>query len=83
MAYDNKYQVQFEVNTISLENNASKEQKENKDDKVEQDENANVIRDKKLQHHINKYNLERKNIDEPITKEDLLQVKSLIYRLKT
>lgn len=59
MAYDNKYQVQFEVNTMSLENNTLEEQKENKDDKVEQDENANVIRDKKLQQHINKYSLGR------------------------
>jgi LPXTG-motif cell wall-anchored protein len=78
MAYDNKYQVQFEVNTMSLENNTLEEQKENKDDKVEQDENANVIRDKKLQQHINKYSLGRGNLDDPITKEDLLQVKSLI-----
>ncbi len=77
MAYDNKYQVQFEVNTMSLENNTLEEQKENKDDKVEQDENANVIRDKKLQQHINKYSLGRGNLDDPITKEDLLQVKSL------
>ncbi|TKI39498.1 leucine-rich repeat domain-containing protein, partial [Bacillus mycoides] len=77
MAYDNKYQVQFEVNTMSLENNTLEEQKENKDDKVERDENANVIRDKKLQQHINKYGLGRENLDDPITKEDLLQVKSL------
>ncbi|MGE1125827.1 leucine-rich repeat domain-containing protein, partial [Bacillus wiedmannii] len=77
MAYDNKYQVQFEVNTMSLENNTLEEQKENKDDKVERDENANVIRDKKLQQHINKYGLGRENFDDPITKKDLLQVKSL------
>ncbi|WJE35352.1 leucine-rich repeat domain-containing protein [Bacillus mycoides] len=78
MAYDNKYQVQFEVNALNLENNVPEEQKENKENKVEQqDESANVIVDKKLQQHINKYNLERENINEPITKEDLLQIKTL------
>ncbi|QWG54407.1 internalin [Bacillus mycoides] len=78
MAYDNKYQVQFEVNALNLENNVPKDQKENKEDKVDQqDESANVIVDKKLQQHINKNNLERKNINEPITKEDLLQIKTL------
>ncbi len=79
MAYDNKYQVQFEVNTLNLENNVPEKQKENKEDKVEQqDESGNVIVDKQLQRHINKYNLHRENLNTPITKEDLLKVKSLI-----
>ncbi|MGH1057714.1 NEAT domain-containing protein [Bacillus paranthracis] len=79
MAYDNKYQVQFEVNTLNLENNVPEAQKENKEDKVDQqDENGNVILDRQLQKHINKYNLNRENLDTPITKEDLLKVKSLI-----
>ncbi|MDA2158009.1 NEAT domain-containing protein [Bacillus cereus group sp. Bc253] len=79
MAYDNKYQVQFEVNTLNLENNVPEAQKENKEDKVDQqDENGNVILDKQFQKHINKYNLNRENLDTPITKEDLLKVKSLI-----
>ncbi|WP_433775512.1 leucine-rich repeat domain-containing protein, partial [Bacillus wiedmannii] len=78
MGYNNKYQVQFEVNTLNLENNVPEKKKENKEDKVEQQEKvANVIVDKKLQQHINKYNLERKNINEPITKEDLLKIKTL------
>ncbi|MEB2587963.1 NEAT domain-containing protein [Bacillus cereus] len=77
MAYDNKYQVQFEVNTLNLENNVPEKQKENKEDKVDQ-QDANVIVDKQLQRHINKYNLNRENLDTPITKEDLLKVKSLI-----
>ncbi|PFA80014.1 NEAT domain-containing protein [Bacillus cereus] len=76
MAYDNKYQVQFEVNTLNLENNVPEKQKENKEE--QQDENGNVILDKQLQRHINKYNLNRENLDTPITKEDLLKVKSLI-----
>ncbi|HFJ9447179.1 leucine-rich repeat domain-containing protein [Bacillus tropicus] len=78
MAYDNKYQVQFEVNTLNLENNVPEEQKENKEDKADQqDENGNVILDKQLQRYINKYNLDRDNIDAPITKKDLLQIKTL------
>ncbi len=77
MAYDNKYQVQFEVNTLNLENNVPEEQKENKEDKVDQ-QDENVIVDKQLQRHINKYNLNRENLNTPITKEDLLKVKSLI-----
>ncbi|PGA11061.1 leucine-rich repeat domain-containing protein [Bacillus mycoides] len=76
MAYDNKYQVQFEVNALNLENNVPKDQKENKEDTVDQ-QDGNVIVDKQLQMHINKYSLERKNINEPITKEDLLQIKIL------
>ncbi|MBG9630566.1 internalin [Bacillus thuringiensis] len=79
MAYDNKYQVQFEVNTLNLEKNVPEKQKENKEDKVDQQDGiGNVIVDKELQRHINKYNLNRENLDTPITKEDLLKVKSLI-----
>ncbi|MEC3466478.1 NEAT domain-containing protein [Bacillus tropicus] len=77
MAYDNKYQVQFEVNTLNLDKDVPEEQKENKEDKVDQ-QDANVIVDKQLQRHINKYNLNRENLNTPITKEDLLKVKSLI-----
>ncbi|MES5942102.1 MULTISPECIES: leucine-rich repeat domain-containing protein [unclassified Bacillus cereus group] len=77
MAYDNKYQVQFEVHALNLENNVPEEQKENNEDKVDQ-QDANVIVDKQLQRHINKYNLNRENLNTPITKEDLLKVKSLI-----
>ncbi|MDF9530778.1 leucine-rich repeat domain-containing protein [Bacillus cereus] len=75
MAYDNKYQVQFEVNTLNLENNVPEKQKENKEEK--QDENGNVILDKQLQKYINKYNLDRDNVDAPITKKDLLKIKKL------
>ncbi|MEB8733061.1 NEAT domain-containing protein [Bacillus cereus] len=75
MAYDNKYQVQFEVNTLNLENKVPEKQKENKEE--QQDENGNVILDKQLQKYINKYNLDRDNVDAPITKKDLLQIKTL------
>ncbi|MGN4544253.1 leucine-rich repeat domain-containing protein [Bacillus cereus group sp. MYBK95-2] len=75
MSYDNKYQVQFEVNTLNLENNVPEKQKKNKEE--QQDENGNVILDKQLQKYINKYNLNRDNVDAPITKKDLLQIKTL------
>ncbi|MGG0074706.1 NEAT domain-containing protein [Bacillus wiedmannii] len=74
MAYDNKYQVQFEVNALNLENNVPKEKKEKVD---QQDESGNVILDKQLKRHINKYNLKRVDLNTPITKEDLLKVKYL------
>ncbi|WP_342717732.1 leucine-rich repeat domain-containing protein [Bacillus paramycoides] len=78
MAYDNKYQVQFEINALNLENNVPEKQKENKEDKVDQqDESGNVIVDKQLQRHVNKYNLNRENLNTPITKEDLLKIKTL------
>ena len=73
MAYDNKYQVQFEVNTLNLDKDVPEAQKENKEEK--QDENGNVILDKQLQKYINKYNLNRDNVDAPITKKDLLKLK--------
>ena len=75
MAYDNKYQVQFEVNTLNLDKDVPEAQKENKEE--QQDENGNVILDKQLQKYINKYNLNRDNVDAPITKKDLLQIKTL------
>ena len=49
-----------------------KHKKENKEEK--QDENGNVILDKQLQKYINKYNLDRDNVDAPITKKDLLKL---------
>ena len=42
MAYDNKYQVQFEVNTLNLENNVPEEQKENEEDKLDQQDKTEM-----------------------------------------
>ncbi|MEK4407581.1 leucine-rich repeat domain-containing protein [Bacillus sp. FSL L8-0642] len=75
MAYDNKYQVQFEVNTLNLENNVPKEQKENKEEQKE--ETKNIVVDTKLQQYINRNTLGRKDINAPITKADALQIKNL------
>ena len=41
------------------------------------EESSNVIQDMKLRQYMNKYNFERKNVNTPITKEDLLTVKTL------
>ncbi|MFQ6340820.1 Ig-like domain-containing protein [Bacillus sp. AF62] len=45
--------------------------------KENNEQKENVILDKTLQQHINKENLGRENINAPITKEDLLQIKKL------
>ncbi|OQR54794.1 leucine-rich repeat domain-containing protein [Bacillus sp. CDB3] len=76
MAYDNKYQVQFEVNAFNLDHNVPEEQKENKEEQKE--EAKNIVVDKKLQQYINKNALGRKDIDAPITKADVLQIKELV-----
>ncbi len=41
------------------------------------EESSNVIQDMKLRQYMNKHNFERKNVNTPITKEDLLTVKTL------
>ncbi|TNP23927.1 leucine-rich repeat domain-containing protein [Bacillus sp. CD3-5] len=41
------------------------------------EESSNVIQDMKLRQYMNKHNFERKNVNTPITKEDLLKVKTL------
>ncbi|APT28949.1 internalin [Bacillus anthracis] len=41
------------------------------------EESSNVIQDMKLRQYMNKHNFERKNVNTPITKEDLLTVKAL------
>ncbi|MCR9020654.1 leucine-rich repeat domain-containing protein, partial [Bacillus paranthracis] len=45
--------------------------------KEDNEQKENVILDKTLQQHINKENLGRENLNAPITKEDLLQIKKL------
>ncbi|MFJ8526346.1 leucine-rich repeat domain-containing protein [Bacillus cereus] len=75
MGYNEKYQVQFEVNTTSIENHVQEEQKENKEEQKE--ETKNIVVDKKLQQYINQNALGRKDINAPITKADALQIKEL------
>ncbi|MGG0468827.1 leucine-rich repeat domain-containing protein [Bacillus albus] len=41
------------------------------------EESSNIIQDMKLRQYMNKHNFERKNVNTPITKEDLLTVKTL------
>ncbi|MFU2032727.1 leucine-rich repeat domain-containing protein [Bacillus wiedmannii] len=75
MAYDNKYQVQFEVNTLNLENNVPEENKENNEEQKE--DTKNIIADNQLKQYINKNILGRKDINASITKVDALQIKEL------
>ncbi|PEI77061.1 internalin [Bacillus wiedmannii] len=75
MAYDNKYQVQFEVNTLNLENNVPEEKKENNEEQKE--DTKNIIVDNQLKQYINKNILGRKDINASITKVDALQIKEL------
>ena len=75
MGYNEKYQVQFEVNTTNIENHVQEEQKENKEEQKE--ETKNIVVDKKLQQYINQNALGRKDINAPITKADALQIKEL------
>ena len=44
--------------------------------KEDNEQKESVILDKTLQQHINKENLGRENLNAPITKEDLLQIKN-------
>ncbi|EJQ90693.1 hypothetical protein IGW_04225, partial [Bacillus cereus ISP3191] len=74
MGYDEKYQVQFEVNTVHSENNTVEESKEKKE---EQQQVKNIISDNKLQQYINKSVLQRADINAPITEEDAAQIKEL------
>ncbi|GAB6445211.1 hypothetical protein bcgnr5390_37020 [Bacillus luti] len=75
MGYDEKYQVQFEVNTINTGNNVQEEQKENKEEQKESVKN--IVVDTNLQYYINKNILGRKDMSTPITKADALQIKDL------
>ncbi|MDA1600164.1 NEAT domain-containing protein [Bacillus cereus] len=82
MGYNEKYQVQFEVNTTNIENHVQEEQKENKEEQKEnkeeqKEETKNIVVDKKLQQYINQNALGRKDINAPITKADALQIKEL------
>ncbi|WP_000827920.1 leucine-rich repeat domain-containing protein, partial [Bacillus wiedmannii] len=74
MGYDEKYQVQFEVNTVYAENNTVEESKEKKE---EQQQTKNIISDNKLQQYINKSVLQRTDINAPITEEEAAQIKEL------
>ncbi|WP_270606150.1 leucine-rich repeat domain-containing protein [Bacillus mobilis] len=76
MAYDEKYQVQFEVKLANSDNTNQENQKENQ--KEQNEEAKNVIVDTKLQQYINKVVLERKDLNTPITKNDAAQIKEIL-----
>ncbi|WP_242212734.1 NEAT domain-containing leucine-rich repeat protein [Bacillus cereus group sp. BfR-BA-01383] len=81
IGYDHKYQVQFEIVDPALDNKETENPDDNSnsgntetDDQVD---SQNMITDKKLRELVNKKVFNRKDVDTPITKEELLQVKDL------
>lgn len=81
IGYDHKYQVQFEIVDPTLGNKETENPDDNSnsgntgtDDQVD---SQNMITDKKLRELVNKKVFNRKDVDTPITKEELLQVKDL------
>ncbi|HDR6298394.1 NEAT domain-containing leucine-rich repeat protein [Bacillus cereus group sp. RP37] len=81
IGYDHKYQVQFEIKDPTLGDQETEKPDDNSNSgKTETDnpvDSQNVITDKKLRELVNKKVFNRKDLNTPITKEELLQVKDL------
>ncbi|WP_100619534.1 NEAT domain-containing leucine-rich repeat protein [Bacillus cereus] len=81
IGYDHKYQVQFEIKDPTVGNKETEKPDDNSNSgNTETDnpvDNQNMITDKKLRELVNKKVFNRKDLNTPITKEDLLQVKDL------
>ncbi|WP_459503252.1 leucine-rich repeat domain-containing protein [Bacillus sp. C1] len=81
LGYDHKYQVQFEMIDPTIKDMETEKQGEDStSNNTETDhpvDSNNMITDKKLRELVNKKALHKKDLDTPITKEELLQVKDL------
>ncbi|PDZ36063.1 NEAT domain-containing leucine-rich repeat protein [Bacillus toyonensis] len=81
IGYDHKYQVQFEISDPTANNKETEKPDDNSNagDKEtdHQIDSQNMITDKKLRELVNKKVFNRKDLNTPITKEELLQVKNL------
>ncbi|PEG14266.1 NEAT domain-containing leucine-rich repeat protein [Bacillus toyonensis] len=81
IGYDHKYQVQFEISDSTVNNKETEKPDDNSNagDKEtdHQIDSQNMITDKKLRELVNKKVFNRKDLNTPITKEELLQVKNL------
>ncbi|MDA2637338.1 S-layer homology domain-containing protein [Bacillus cereus] len=81
IGYDHKYQVQFEIKDPTVGNKETEKPDDNSNSgNTETDnpvDNQNMITDNKLRQLVNKKVFNRKDLNTPITKEDLLQVKDL------
>ncbi|TCJ83488.1 UNVERIFIED_ORG: internalin A [Bacillus cereus] len=81
IGYDHKYQVQFEIKDPTVGDKEAEKPDDNSnsgntgtDNPVD---NQNMITDNKLRELVNKKVFNRKDLNTPITKEELLQVKDL------
>ncbi|ARJ21057.1 NEAT domain-containing leucine-rich repeat protein [Bacillus mycoides] len=81
IGYDHKYQVQFEIKDPTVgEKETEKPDDNSNSGNMETDnpvDNQNMITDNKLRELVNKKVFNRKDLNTPITKEELLQVKDL------
>ncbi|EJV88306.1 NEAT domain-containing leucine-rich repeat protein [Bacillus cereus] len=81
IGYDHKYQVQFEIKDTTVgEKDTEKPDDNSNSGNTETDnpvDNQNMITDNKLRELVNKKVFNRKDLNTPITKEELLQVKDL------
>lgn len=81
IGYDHKYQVQFEIKDPTLgEKETGKPDDDSNSGNTETDtpvDSQNMITDKKLRELVNKKVFNRKDLNTPITKEELLQVNDL------
>ncbi|PGS24549.1 NEAT domain-containing leucine-rich repeat protein [Bacillus cereus] len=81
IGYDHKYQVQFEIKDPTVgEKETEKTDDNSNSGNTETDnpvDNQNMITDNKLRELVNKKVFNRKDLNTPITKEELLQVKNL------
>ncbi|HDR7796946.1 TPA: NEAT domain-containing leucine-rich repeat protein [Bacillus tropicus] len=81
IGYDHKYQVQFEIKDPTVANKETEKPDDNSNSGNTETENPvdnqNMITDNKLRELVNKKVFNRKDLNTPITKEELLQVKDL------
>ncbi|MES5925748.1 NEAT domain-containing leucine-rich repeat protein [Bacillus cereus group sp. MG9] len=81
IGYDHKYQVQFEIKDPTVgEKETEKPDDNSNSGNTETDnpvDNQNMITDNKLRELVNKKVFNRKDLNTPITKAELLQVKDL------
>lgn len=81
IGYDHKYQVQFEMKDPTVGDKETEKPDDNSNSgNTETDnpvDNQNMITDNKLRELVNKKVFNRKDLNTPITKEELLQVKNL------
>ncbi|WP_439022838.1 NEAT domain-containing leucine-rich repeat protein [Bacillus thuringiensis] len=81
IGYDHKYQVQFEIKDPTVGDKETEKPDDNSNSGNTETDNPidtqNMITDNKLRELVNKKVFNRKDLNTPITKEELLQVKDL------